>query len=235
MSGDGDGLGPAPSNGGLARVLARVTLPSAGVPSAYTGEPLAVRRPVVPHPPNGSGSAAPAPSPRAAVGPPVTTNVAEARHEAPSVATSSHPAASVTPPRATAAGQVPGAQPALPPPAGLESAARADGSAVPNVPETKRASNLFDPSPGDPRSESTPAVRDGATAVVLPAQPITLTSVPDLAHPGRPDAAPPTPAAPPVTIGRIDVHVDSPAPLPDPFAGCRVVAAGLTARRGGGW
>jgi phage terminase large subunit-like protein len=50
--------------------------------------------------------------------------------------------------------------------------------------------------------------------------------------------APPTSAtssAPPVVIGRIEVHVDPPATTSDPFAGCRVVAAGLTARTGGGW
>ena len=51
----------------------------------------------------------------------------------------------------------------------------------------------------------------------------------------RSDTPAPTPAAPPVVIGRIEVHVDSPAAQTDPFAGCRVVSAGLTARRGGGW
>lgn len=44
----------------------------------------------------------------------------------------------------------------------------------------------------------------------------------------------PEPVAP-VVIGRIEVHVDSPAAQADPFAGCRAVAGGLTARRGGGW
>jgi hypothetical protein len=39
----------------------------------------------------------------------------------------------------------------------------------------------------------------------------------------------------PVVIGSIEVHVESPAAQPDPFAGCRFVADGLTARRGGGW
>jgi hypothetical protein len=54
-------------------------------------------------------------------------------------------------------------------------------------------------------------------------------------RPDRSDTPAPTPSAPPVVIGRIEVHVDSPAAQADPFAGCRVLAAGLTARRGGGW
>ncbi|WP_157635549.1 hypothetical protein [Nostocoides japonicum] len=48
-------------------------------------------------------------------------------------------------------------------------------------------------------------------------------------------ASPEAPAAPPVVIGRIDIHVTAPEPEPDPFAGLRAVAGGITARRGGGW
>ncbi|MEO6998305.1 MAG: hypothetical protein ABI112_09505, partial [Terracoccus sp.] len=51
----------------------------------------------------------------------------------------------------------------------------------------------------------------------------------------RAERPPPPPSVPPVVIGRIEVNVESAAAQPDPFAGCRVVAAGLTARRGGGW
>ncbi len=49
----------------------------------------------------------------------------------------------------------------------------------------------------------------------------------------RPTTA--SPEAPPVVIGRIDIHVTAPEPEPDPFAGLRAVAGGITARRGGGW
>jgi len=55
------------------------------------------------------------------------------------------------------------------------------------------------------------------------------------AAPDRGNPASPAAFTPSVAIGRIEVHVDSPAAQPDPFAGCRVAAAGLTARRGGGW
>lgn len=54
-------------------------------------------------------------------------------------------------------------------------------------------------------------------------------------RPDRSDPPQPAHAAPPVVIGRIEVHVDAPVAATDPFAGCRVVAAGLTVRRGGGW
>jgi hypothetical protein len=40
---------------------------------------------------------------------------------------------------------------------------------------------------------------------------------------------------PPVVIGQIAVHVTNPEPPADPFAGCRALADGITAKRGGGW
>lgn len=40
---------------------------------------------------------------------------------------------------------------------------------------------------------------------------------------------------PPVQIGVIEVQVAAPPAQADPFAGCRALADGLTARRGGGW
>jgi len=43
------------------------------------------------------------------------------------------------------------------------------------------------------------------------------------------------PAVPPVVIGRIDVQVATSAGVADPFAGCRQLASGIAARRGGGW
>ena len=48
-------------------------------------------------------------------------------------------------------------------------------------------------------------------------------------------AARPAPAPPPVVIGQITVQVTNPEPAPDPFAGCRALADGITAKRGGGW
>lgn len=39
----------------------------------------------------------------------------------------------------------------------------------------------------------------------------------------------------PVVIGRIEVQVPGPSPVVDPFAGCRPLARGVTARRGGAW
>lgn len=59
--------------------------------------------------------------------------------------------------------------------------------------------------------------------------------------PGGPPAGDTSPPAntgerlPPVVIGQIAVNVTAPSDPPDPFAGCRVLADGLTARRGGGW
>lgn len=48
-------------------------------------------------------------------------------------------------------------------------------------------------------------------------------------------AVAPESALPTVQIGRIDVQVTAPAASADPFAGCRAIEGGLTARRGGGW
>lgn len=42
-------------------------------------------------------------------------------------------------------------------------------------------------------------------------------------------------AVPPVQIGRIEVLVAPPEQAADPFAGCRALEGGVTARRGGGW
>lgn len=80
------------------------------------------------------------------------------------------------------------------------------------------------------------ALTQDATPATMPdpASP-ALTSLPAAPRPDGTSAPAPTATTPPVVIGRIEVHVDSPAAQPDPFAGCRVVAAGLTARRGGGW
>ncbi len=82
-----------------------------------------------------------------------------------------------------------------------------------------------------------PAATEHPGAPPAPGRPATPAPAVGRINPASPDhrearAAEPTPA---VVIGRIEVHVDPPAAPTDPFAGCRVAAAGLTARRGGGW
>jgi hypothetical protein len=91
----------------------------------------------------------------------------------------------------------------------------------------------------------------GTAAAELPPPPMPaismqaadVGSVPPPATPPsadtRPASAAPRPAEPeapvPVQIGRIEVQVAAPPAETDPFAGCRALEDGLTARRGGAW
>jgi hypothetical protein len=77
-----------------------------------------------------------------------------------------------------------------------------------------------------------------ATAAVVrnTAAPDAITSPAASAEQSNTDAtARSAPAPVPVVIGQITVQVSSPEPAADPFAGCRALADGLTAKRGGGW
>lgn len=209
----GPGGGPKP--GGLARVLARAGLPPVTVPSGYTGESRPVVRPALDEPPVDGGPAAP-------------SSLAHV------VAAQQSPAAA----------SVPGEGATLADP---------DVMAVQEDARTAPPTHPFSTDPGlEPEvgrpAESRPGPVGALTATPeasafepFPAgsdQPVPQVtrlrrSVPE--RPDRSETPAPAPSAPPVVIGRIEVHVDSPAAQADPFAGCRVVAAGLTARRGGGW
>ncbi|HET6968196.1 MAG TPA: hypothetical protein VFI44_07965 [Ornithinibacter sp.] len=137
------------------------------------------------------------------------------------------PAPTSRPARRPAAGSPAAFDPDLPPePVPLA----APGDLVPPAPTT-----------GPPQAD---LVETGArtgipeAAATSPAWPVPRVERVSPSGPDRPASAGPGEApssAPPVVIGRIEVHVEPPAAQTDPFAGCRVVAGGLTARRGGGW
>jgi hypothetical protein len=263
MSGLGDGLGgPVPSMGGLARVLARAALPPVSVPSAYAGEPRAVVRPETLGLTNDTLS--PAPPGRIPSGPTVPDSRPEPGDATPPPSATARPPATVMPLRPPPADPTEGTgrapspgtppDPALPPhPTRVAGPALDDRQEVITAPVARPPAQppKSVPAPlvaasGTPgRIDPPPAQSPIAPVDAVPQQdPVgapqpVLTAPRTVLHtPAAPDRGePPTPAAftPPVVIGRIEVHVDSPAAQPDPFAGCRVVVAGLTARRGGGW
>ena len=230
----GPGAGPTP--GGLARVLARAALPPVAVPSAYAGESWPVVRP-------------------AFLGPPIDGRPAAPSSVARVVAAQRSPAAVSVPGEAAALAD-PSPSPSgtvnwLPPPdvVAMEEEPRAAPAEARTAPPTQAPPT--DPGlesevgrPTDPRPRPVAALtatpRAGTrepvpTGTDQPVPQVTRVSRSAPERPDRSDTPAPTPSAPPVVIGRIEVHVDSPAAQADPFAGCRVVAAGLTARRGGGW
>jgi len=232
------GPGPGPTPGGLARVLARAALPPVAVPSAYAGESRPVVRPAFLDPPIDEGPAAPSSVPRvvAAQRSPAAVSVpGEAAALADPLPSPSGTVTWLPAPDVVAMEEEHRAAPEEARTAPLTQAPPTDPGLVPEV------GRPTDPSPGPvaaltatPGAESVPPLAAAAAlATVEPRDPPGPGSAPE--RPDRSDTPAPTPSAPPVVIGRIEVHVDSPAAQADPFAGCRVVAAGLTARRGGGW
>ena len=245
----GPGGGPTP--GGLARVLARAALPPVAVPSGYAGERhLTAVRPAFLDPPIDQGPAAPSSVPRvvaarrspAAVphetgtvtGLPAPDVVAleEERRAIPAEARTAPP----TPALATEPGLEPEAGPQTESRPGPVDALTATQGAD-SVPPLGAAAARATVEPGDPPGPG-PVVGTREPFPVGIDQPLPQVTRVSRSAPERPDLSDtpaPSPSAPPVVIGRIEVHVDPPAAQADPFAGCRVVAAGLTARRGGGW
>jgi hypothetical protein len=120
-----------------------------------------------------------------------------------------------------------GPSPALPAGRRLRSSTSTEAGTIPEADS--------DPLRPVPAVEVASVVEPSASPMVRDAVPVPSPNRADLAAISVPDHPRPPERVPPVVIGRIDVHVDSPAAQADPFAGCRIVAAGLTARRGGGW
>lgn len=107
---------------------------------------------------------------------------------------------------------------------------RTPGPAGEGDPSTRTVADVSAAAVPPPRSRALPAREPAEPAGAHPA------SREPTARPGEPAVvrtAPPAP--PPVHIGRIDVIVSAPEAPTDPFAGCRAIEAGVTARRGGGW
>ena len=252
-----------PAQGGLARVLARAALLPIAVPSAYAGESRPVVRPAFLDPPIDEGPAAPPSVPRvvaaqrspAAVSVPGEAAALADPSPSPTGTVTWLPApdvvameeehraapadASTAPPT-----QAPPTDPGLELEVGRPTESRpgpvAALTATPgaeSVPPLAAVAALATVEPGDPPGPGSVAgTREPVPmGVDQPVPQVTRVSRSAPERPDRPDTPAPTPSAPPVVIGRIEVHVDSPAAQADPFAGCRVVAAGLTARRGGGW
>jgi hypothetical protein len=204
-----------PKPGGLARVLARAALPPVAVPSGYAGEARPVVRPAFLDPPIDGGPAAP-------------SSVAQvvAAQRSPAAASAPGEAATLADPdvvvmeeeaRTAPPTQAPPTDPGLEPEVGRPTESRPGPVAA------------LTATPGAGTREPVPTGSDQPVPQVTRLR----RSAPE--RPDRSDTPAPAPSVPPVVIGRIEVHVDSPAAQADPFAGCRVVAAGLTARRGGGW
>jgi len=209
----GPGGGPTP--GGLARVLARAALPPVAVPSAYAGESRPVVRPAFLDPPVDGGPAAPSSVAQvvaAQPGPAAASVPGEAAALADPEVVAMQEVARTAPPT-----QAPPTDPGLEPKVGHPTESRPGPVAA--LTATARA-GAWEPFP---------------TGSDQPVPQVTRLRSSGPERPDRSDAPAPAPSAPPVVIGRIEVHADSPAAQSDPFAGCRVVAAGLTARRGGGW
>jgi hypothetical protein len=226
------GAGPTP--GGLARVLARAALPPVAVPSGYAGESRPVVRPAFLDPPIDGGPAAPSS---------VARVVADQR--SPAAASVPGEAAALADPSPSPSGTVNW----LPTPdvVAMEEEPRAAPVEARTAPPTQAPPTDLglEPEVGRPTEfRSGPVAALTATPGAGTREPVpTDQPVPQVTRvsrsaperPDRSDTPVPAPSAPPVIIGRIEVHVDSPVAQADPFAGCRVVAAGLTARRGGGW
>ena len=207
--------GGGPTPGGLARVLARAALPPIAVPSAYAGESRPVVRPAFLDPPIDGGPAAPSSVARvvaAQPGPAAASVPGEAAALADPEVVAMQEEARTAPPT-----QAPPTDPGLEPEVGRPTESRPGPVAALTATAGAGAWELFPTGSDQPVPQVTRLRRSGPE------------------RPDRSDTPAPTPSAPPVVIGRIEVHVDSPAAQADPFAGCRVVAAGLTARRGGGW
>lgn len=230
----GPGAGPTP--GGLARVLARAALPPVAVPSAYAGESRPVVRPAFLNPPIDGGPAAPSSVARVVAAQRSPAAVSVPGEAAALADPSPSPSGTVNwlpAPDVVAMEEEPRAAPAEGRTAPPTQAAPTDPGLEPEV------GRPTDPRPGHvPALTATPGA--GTRELVPPGtdQPVPQVHRMSRSTPERPDRSDtpaPTPSAPPVVIGRIEVHVDSPGAQVDPFAGCRVVAAGLTARRGGGW
>ena len=256
--------GGGPTPGGLARVLARATLPPVAVPRGYAGEThLPVARPALPNPPIDAGPAAPSSVPQvvaallspAAVSVPGEAAALADLSPSPNATVTWLPAPDVVameeehraaPAEARTAtpSQAPPMEPGLDPEVGRPTESRPGPAAVltaapgaESVPPLAAAAALATVEPGDPPGPgSVVGTRERApTGIDQPVPQVARVSRSAPEGPDRSDTPAPTPSAPPVVIGRIEVQVDSPAAQADPFAGCRVVAAGLTARRGGGW
>jgi|GEM_PF-4324518 len=259
----GPGGGPTP--GGLARVLARVALPPVAVPSGYAGEThQPVVRPAFRGHPNDEGPGASPPVPRVvaagrspvAASPPGEAAALADPSPSPTGSVTRLPAPDlvdveqeqgVTPAEARTATSTqaaptdPGLHPEVgrpresgPGPAAAPTATPGAGSEQPPLAAAAAVATV---EPGDPPA-SGPVVgtrEPVPTGIDQPVPQVTRVSRPAPERRERPDTPAPAPSVPPVVIGRIEVQVDSAAAQADPFAGCRVVAAGLTARRGGGW
>ena len=105
-----------------------------------------------------------------------------------------------------------------------------DASAV------RRAIDDADPSRGSAGSQH--AAQPAAALLEPPSVRVAVEQSAHAASRARPAGDTEATAAsppPPVVIGQIAVHVTNPEPPADPFAGCRALADGLTAKRGGGW
>jgi hypothetical protein len=151
-----------------------------------------------------------------------------------------HPVAARTAPPANPPVAGPGLEPQEVPPVGSRPpAAPSAGPAAEPPPAATASPTPAEPPPDPPALGRVADSSEPSAVAVHPTSPRTSPAsrpAPEgRPEPARRDTAAPTPAAPPVVIGRIEVHVDPPTAPSDPFAGCRVVAAGLTARRGGAW
>jgi hypothetical protein len=243
------GAGPTP--GGLARVLARAALPPVAVPSAYAGEPPPVVRPALLDPSIDGGPVAPSSVPGVLGAPQSSGAVSEPGGAAALADPSPSPTETVTWPPASdvvAMQEQYGAAPAEARRAPVTQAPPKESGPGPVAPLTATpgaesapplgaAVALWTVEPGDPPGPGTVVgTREPFSAGIdQPVSQVTRVSGPAPERLDHPDTPVLTPSAPPVVIGRIEVHVDSPAAQADPFAGCRVVAPGLTARRGGSW
>jgi hypothetical protein len=239
-----------PTTGSLARVLARAALPPVAVPSGYAGESRPVVRAAFLDPPTDGRPAAPSSVPRVVATQQIPAAVSVPGEVAALADPSPSPTGTVTWPPApdvvameeehsAAPAEARTAPPAqLPPtesfPGPVASLTSTPGAAVTPLAAAAAQSAV---EPGDPPGHG-PVVgtrEPVPMGIDQPDSQVTRVSRSAPERPDRTDTPAPTPSAPPVAIGRIEVHVDSPAAQADPFAGCRIVAAGLTARRGGGW
>jgi hypothetical protein len=251
--------------GGLARVLARVALPPVAVPRASAAQSPAVVRSTFFDPTIDGGLAAPSSARRVAAaqrrpaavslpgeaaaladpspsppGPetwlpaPDAVVMEEEQWAAPAEARLA-PARHAPPPNHGREPEVGRPTESRPGPVAFTTAAQ---GAEPVPPLAAAAAAPATVEPGlDPPGRGAVAgfLEPARTEFDQPVPQLTRMSPAAPERPDNPDVATPPPSAPPVVIGRIEVRVDAPAAQADPFAGCRVVAGGLTARRGGAW
>ena len=207
---------------GIARLAARATRPPISAtaplavpaadavtlpPATASSMPAAARREAAP------AGGAPSPSPTPRVTPPVPTGEPAAAHAA-------APSAEVRTERVPVA-ETPGVT-------------RTEQVTADSTREVIR--RITATAPGQPREASAapPAAAVAAPPVPPAAPPRPQAAALSAAAPQPRDELKPLPV-PPVQIDRIEVQVATPPAESDPFAGCRALESGLTARRGGGW